>query len=61
MPDDQPYIPQRDPERIDLATIKTDLEFVMSTPGATCRLPRRSGEGACVMKRSFALGCLTDL
>jgi hypothetical protein len=29
MPDDQPFIPRPDPERIDLAAIKTDLEFIM--------------------------------
>jgi hypothetical protein len=29
MPDDQPYLPRREPERIDLGAIKTDLEFLM--------------------------------
>jgi hypothetical protein len=29
MPDEQPFTPRRDPERIDLAAIKTDLEFLI--------------------------------
>ena len=29
MPDDQPFMPRRDPERIDLGRIHTDLEFLM--------------------------------
>jgi hypothetical protein len=38
MPDDQPYLPQRDPERIDLAAIKSDLEFLMER---LSRMPTR--------------------
>jgi hypothetical protein len=40
MPDDQPFMPRRDPERIDLAAIKTDLEFIMER---LSKLPRARG------------------
>jgi hypothetical protein len=38
VPDDQPYLPRRDSERIDLAAIKTDLEFIMQR---LSRMPTR--------------------
>jgi hypothetical protein len=39
MPDEHPFaLPRRDPEHIDLAAIKTDLEFLMKR---VARLPTR--------------------
>jgi hypothetical protein len=39
MPDDHPLLlPRREPERIDLAAIKTDLEFIMER---LARMPTR--------------------